>query len=307
MVQESSGRLFPVSPRKSLQPYADRRSEVRRCFWRARRFNRLDPFFGVLRDPLSLHKYLYVHGNPVSGTDPAGASLLGEGLSGLMIRASLAGGAFSTAGTVLYNQSVGLPWYAGLWYMAPIGMALGPAMVLSPAIAYAISVYGIAVGTAVAIDTWSDPNTTAWQRLNASVLAVFAIYGGVRGITYFHENNAIGMGWYRPPSMINPDFVPPLTAEEVNNLITQSAGQEVVVYTRLDVPPSPSQQLHVTPQAEMTTGVAGAPASPCTRGVFHDSYGIDWYTRATSRRRRRWKWAERWVRSIEFRQRAHRS
>ena len=183
-----------------------------------------------------------------------------------MIGASLAGGAFSTAGTVLYNQSVGLPWYAGLWYMAPIGMALGPAMVLSPAIAYAISVYGIAVGTAVAIDTWSDPNTTAWQRLNASVLAVFAIYGGVRGITYFHENNAIGMGWYRPPSMINPDFVPPLTAEEVNNLITQNAGQEVVVYTRLDVPPSPSQQLHVTPQAEMTTGVAGATSKPLYTG-----------------------------------------
>ena len=66
VVQESSGRLFPVSPRKSLQPYADRRSEVRRCFWRARRFNRVDPFFGNIQDPLSLHKYLYVHGDSVT-------------------------------------------------------------------------------------------------------------------------------------------------------------------------------------------------------------------------------------------------
>jgi RHS repeat-associated protein len=27
-------------------------------------FNRLDPFFGRMQDPQSLHKYLYVHGDP---------------------------------------------------------------------------------------------------------------------------------------------------------------------------------------------------------------------------------------------------
>jgi RHS repeat-associated protein len=36
------------------------------------RFNRLDPFFGDLNDPLSLHKYLYTHDNPVNGIDPNG-------------------------------------------------------------------------------------------------------------------------------------------------------------------------------------------------------------------------------------------
>jgi RHS repeat-associated protein len=36
------------------------------------RFNRLDPFFGNLNDPQSLHKYLFVHGNPISGIDPTG-------------------------------------------------------------------------------------------------------------------------------------------------------------------------------------------------------------------------------------------
>ncbi len=35
-------------------------------------FNRLDPFFGNLQDPQSLHKYLYVHGDPVQGIDPTG-------------------------------------------------------------------------------------------------------------------------------------------------------------------------------------------------------------------------------------------
>ena len=36
------------------------------------RFNRLDPFFGNLEDPQSLHKYLYVHGDPVNKIDPTG-------------------------------------------------------------------------------------------------------------------------------------------------------------------------------------------------------------------------------------------
>ncbi|MDR0704760.1 MAG: hypothetical protein LBF88_07195, partial [Planctomycetaceae bacterium] len=33
------------------------------------RFNRLDPFFGNLNDPQSLHKYLYTHADPVNGID----------------------------------------------------------------------------------------------------------------------------------------------------------------------------------------------------------------------------------------------
>ncbi len=36
------------------------------------RFNRLDPFSGNNSDPQSLHKYLYVHGDPVDGIDPTG-------------------------------------------------------------------------------------------------------------------------------------------------------------------------------------------------------------------------------------------
>jgi hypothetical protein len=37
-------------------------------------FNRLDPFSGNLQDPQSLHKYLYVHGDPIQGIDPTGLS-----------------------------------------------------------------------------------------------------------------------------------------------------------------------------------------------------------------------------------------
>jgi RHS repeat-associated protein len=36
------------------------------------RFNRLDPFFGNLNDPQSLHKYLYAHDDPIINIDPPG-------------------------------------------------------------------------------------------------------------------------------------------------------------------------------------------------------------------------------------------
>jgi len=36
------------------------------------RLNRMDPFSGNSQDPQSLHKYLYVHNNPVNGIDPTG-------------------------------------------------------------------------------------------------------------------------------------------------------------------------------------------------------------------------------------------
>ena len=41
---------------------------------RARRFNRSDPFFGNLYDPLSLHKYAYGQLDPVAFLDPTGLS-----------------------------------------------------------------------------------------------------------------------------------------------------------------------------------------------------------------------------------------
>ncbi|WP_221225038.1 putative Ig domain-containing protein [Aporhodopirellula rubra] len=35
-------------------------------------WNRLDPFVGNIQDPQSLHKYAYVHGDPIGGIDPSG-------------------------------------------------------------------------------------------------------------------------------------------------------------------------------------------------------------------------------------------
>ncbi|MEQ1904951.1 MAG: RHS repeat-associated core domain-containing protein, partial [Pirellulaceae bacterium] len=43
----------------------------------AGRFTSLDPFRGNTSDPQSLHKYLYVHDDPVNGIDPSGLFLIG--------------------------------------------------------------------------------------------------------------------------------------------------------------------------------------------------------------------------------------
>lgn len=44
------------------------------------RFNRLDPFAGNMRDPQSLHKRAYVHGDPIQNIDPTGRFSLGGAL-----------------------------------------------------------------------------------------------------------------------------------------------------------------------------------------------------------------------------------
>jgi RHS repeat-associated protein len=53
------------------------------------RFNRLDPFFGNLNDPQSLHKYLYTHANPVNGIDPSGREF---SLGNVMCAVAIGGG-----------------------------------------------------------------------------------------------------------------------------------------------------------------------------------------------------------------------
>lgn len=54
------------------------------------RFNRLDPFAGNMQDPQSLHKYTYVHGDPIQGIDPTG-EFVGS-IAGLLASVTIGGG-----------------------------------------------------------------------------------------------------------------------------------------------------------------------------------------------------------------------
>ena len=53
------------------------------------RFNRMDPFSGNTQDPQSLHKYLYVHNNPVNSIDPSGQYSLAGTLSVIQITGTI--------------------------------------------------------------------------------------------------------------------------------------------------------------------------------------------------------------------------
>ncbi len=96
------------------------------------RFNRLDPFFGNLSDPQSLHKYAYVHGDPIQGIDPTGLFTLGElGVSmgiggainagvGVIVRAVKGRLDEITVASLLYDFVIGAlisgAIYTGAWY-----------------------------------------------------------------------------------------------------------------------------------------------------------------------------------------------
>lgn len=107
------------------------------------RFWSMDSFEGHASDPLSLHKYLYAHGNPVNGIDPSGH----EGVFGLSvgnaIRASIAGGVLggiSAGFTYAKTRSAeaafqaGLNTYGAVFFSVafpPAGLAIGTAGAIS--------------------------------------------------------------------------------------------------------------------------------------------------------------------------------
>jgi RHS repeat-associated protein len=75
-------------------------------------FNRLDPFLGSFIDPQSLHKYLYVHGDPISGADPTGQWSLNVSLSSMTIRGALIGGGVGVLAGYAYGVYVTGEWFS---------------------------------------------------------------------------------------------------------------------------------------------------------------------------------------------------
>ena len=100
------------------------------------RFNRLDDFAGNSNDPQSLHKYAYVHGNPIGGVDPTGESLFAGISLGNLISAGLRGARIGlvvgfyagTADALLDGKSISEAIQEGAWagiFGAAIGGFLG--------------------------------------------------------------------------------------------------------------------------------------------------------------------------------------
>lgn len=110
------------------------------------RFNRLDPFAGDLLDPLSFHKYGYVHNDPIQGIDPNGTfftavgSLVSSSIRTVMNnkhvgtsllvldRASTLADAAKVIGQLVFTGTVNPGLTAGLLVsVVPFGSILGKA------------------------------------------------------------------------------------------------------------------------------------------------------------------------------------
>jgi RHS repeat-associated protein len=83
------------------------------------RFNRLDPFFGNLNDPQSLHKYLYTHADPVNGIDPSG-EFIGVAIGGLGMLGAMAIGSHFYTSKSRTDITTGATIITKLQYMAKL-------------------------------------------------------------------------------------------------------------------------------------------------------------------------------------------
>jgi RHS repeat-associated protein len=111
-------------------------------------FNRLDPFFGNLSDPQSLHNYLYCHADPISYTDPSGELLFLVPIIGLIstitIGATIGGltGAYLSGNVIgaLTGAILGAIAFPVIVYVAPVTfMFIGWNAILDAAVLTAIA------------------------------------------------------------------------------------------------------------------------------------------------------------------------
>jgi RHS repeat-associated protein len=117
------------------------------------RFNRLDPFFGNLNDPLSLHKYLYTHADPVNGIDPSG--LMGLGSIGIaMSIGGIMGAGMSGGVNYYYNRSLSLAGQAALhgFILGAIAGASFP--IAATGIGWVATLFGASKGMALGLSFW---------------------------------------------------------------------------------------------------------------------------------------------------------
>ena len=109
------------------------------------RFNRLDPFFGNLKDPQSLHKYLYVHGDPISGVDPSGNEFTLVGLGKSMAIGAIVGGTIGGIDAWLGGENV----LYGIVSGAAFGALLGGLAFAFPAVFASSYMFGFGMGFSI--------------------------------------------------------------------------------------------------------------------------------------------------------------
>jgi RHS repeat-associated protein len=123
------------------------------------RFNRLDPFFGNLTDPQSLHKYLYTHADPVNGIDPSGKfSAVGVGIA-ISIGAVIGGIGGTVYGSMRYGFGT-----AGMWRATGIGALIGGSLAGG---GYGLAWWGYS--SAVALSAGGKISISSWGLLTSII------------------------------------------------------------------------------------------------------------------------------------------
>ena len=134
------------------------------------RFNRMDPFAGNTQDPQSLHKYAYVHNNPVNATDPSGREI---SLTGMVVVTGIisiiTGGILIGMGMKIKNdvvRDIGIAFLTmGLALVGAASLMAGGLLLLSAAeiIATAIIIFGATLLITIAggmVSEYSDKVVT---------------------------------------------------------------------------------------------------------------------------------------------------
>jgi RHS repeat-associated protein len=131
------------------------------------RFPTLDPFIGNNVDPQSLHKYLYVHGDPVQGVDPSGEVTSISSLATV----SIIGGLFGALVGGIRGGVTG-----ALWGLAT-GLILGPLMFVG-AIGGGFVITGLAALAGLTI------STTTGIFISFALLTGFSLYRSGTNFVY---------------------------------------------------------------------------------------------------------------------------
>jgi RHS repeat-associated protein len=145
------------------------------------RFWTMDSFEGSQSDPLSLHKYLYAHDNPVNGIDPSGHEFT---LVGTLTTAGIGatiGGLSSAVADYAHGRAITISSVA---QGAAFGAVLGPLAEAYPIFAATLGFTGAGYSVYSFGPLLVDPKVPIDRKIAATGLLVASFYGAEAGFKY---------------------------------------------------------------------------------------------------------------------------
>ncbi|XOV82413.1 MAG: putative Ig domain-containing protein [bacterium] len=146
------------------------------------RFISRDPFEGVLRDPVSLHRYLYAHANPIVNRDPTGKFTVGISLAEVGVVSTI------SAGISLIASGVAGETYEVAFAKALLSAGLGA--IGAPAGAFVGSITSVITSQV----TRRFAASFAVIASKATVDTVFGVWGLVGGRSIDNQNTEVSVG-----------------------------------------------------------------------------------------------------------------